>query len=57
MPTIKAQVKKLKLEGKNISNLRGKVRGHLSQELAEINKLVREVFSEGHVSVSGQPGY
>jgi hypothetical protein len=39
------KVKQLKLEGKNIGNLRGKVRKALANELAEIDKVVREVLS------------
>jgi hypothetical protein len=39
------KVKKLKLEGKNIGNLRGKVRKALASELAEIDKLVRDILS------------
>ena len=39
------KIKKLKLEGKNIGNLRGKVRKSLANELAEIDKLVREILS------------
>ena len=39
------KVKKLKLEGKNIGNLRGKVRKALANELAEIDRLVREILA------------
>ena len=39
------KVKKLKLEGKNIGILRNKVREHLAAELAEIDRLVREILS------------
>ena len=39
------EVKKLKLEGKNIGFLRNKVRGHLAAELAEIDRLVREILT------------
>jgi hypothetical protein len=38
------KVKKLKLEGKNIGFLRNKVREHLAAELAEIDRLVREIL-------------
>jgi len=41
------KVKKLKLEGKNIGFLRNKVREHLAAELAEIDRLVREILSGG----------
>ena len=39
------KVKKLKLEGKNIGNLRGKVRRALADELAKIDKLVKDILS------------
>ncbi len=39
------KVKQLKLEGKNIGNLRGKVRKALAKELAEIDKLVKNILS------------
>jgi hypothetical protein len=39
------KVKKLKLEGKNIGFLRNKVREHLAAELAEVDRLVRDVLS------------
>jgi hypothetical protein len=39
------KVKKLKLEGKNIGNLRGKVRKALANELAEIDRLVGDILS------------
>ena len=39
------KVKKLKLEGKNIGNLRGKVRIALANELAEIDKLVKSILA------------
>jgi hypothetical protein len=38
------KVKKLRIEGKNIGNLRGKVRKALANELAEIDKLVKEIL-------------
>jgi methylase of polypeptide subunit release factors len=38
------KVKKLKLEGKNIGFQRNKVREHLAAELAEIDRLVREIL-------------
>jgi len=41
------RVKKLKLEGKSIGNLRGKVRKALANELAEIDKLVNGILSGG----------
>jgi hypothetical protein len=41
------KIRKLKLEGKNIGNLRGKVRKALDNELAEIDKLVRDILSTG----------
>jgi len=39
------KVAKLKIEGKNIGNLRGKVRKALATELAEIDKLVKSILS------------
>lgn len=38
------KVRELKLEGKSIGLLRNKVRQHLAPELAEIDKLVREIL-------------
>jgi hypothetical protein len=39
------KVKQLTLEGKNIGNLRGKVRKALANELAEIDRIVRDILS------------
>jgi methylase of polypeptide subunit release factors len=41
------KVTRLALTGKSIGFLRNKVREHLSQELAEIDKLVRDILSAG----------
>ena len=41
------KVAKLSLKGKSIGFLRNNVRDHLSQELAEIDKLVRDILSTG----------
>lgn len=43
------KVKKLKLEGKSIGFLRGKVRKALANELAEIDRLLKEVLSVGEL--------
>jgi hypothetical protein len=39
------KVRKLKLEGKSIGFLRNKVREHLAAELAEIDRLVKEILA------------